>query len=102
MKTELEKIKEEIELKKKELEQLELKTNLKNKEVAIKNLSEFTDLEKCNFFDKLYKLASDQFETSKENGDRNDDDEHYAWEVCMEILARDSTTFWNYYNSLFY
>lgn len=106
MKTEIEKEREkiikEIEAKKIELEQLDLKEKMgtKLKSSAIKDLSEFTDFEKCELFDNLYNSALSSLNTCIENEGYNDDDEHYAWEEHMEILARDSESFWDYFNSI--
>ena len=100
MKREIESLREEIERKKEELEQLELQEKLGVKGSEIKDLSEFTDFEKCKFFDDLYKSSLDRLDNTIENGYDDDDDEHYAWEECMLILARDKDSFWTYYNKL--
>ena len=68
------------------------------KEKVIKKLEEYTNEEKCQFFDKIYKKALRDFEEFEENG--TELDEHYMWEEVMCILAKNRNDFWNYYNSL--
>jgi len=95
-----EKLIKEIESKTKELEQLDLKEKLGEKKSAIKELSEFTDKEKCKYFDKFYKSASNNLERYIETKFEKSEEEHYSWEEHMSILSRDNKLFWNYYNSI--
>lgn len=100
MKTKVEIIKEEIEAKKRELEQLELEEKTEVRRAAIKDLSEYTDYEKCKYFDETYSNALIVLKLAEEDG-QEDDNEREAWERQLNILARDNDPFWTYYENLF-
>jgi len=100
MKTKSEIIKEEIELKKKELEQLEKEEKLELRHSVIKDLSEYTTQEKCDYFDKIYNRAELVLKLAEEESDEEDTDRD-SWEKMMETLARDTESFWTYYNNIF-
>lgn len=89
-----EQIKLEIAQKKAELENLEREEINDEKNKVIKSLSEFTIDEKIQNFDALYTLAESIME------EKTNDDEHYAWEAVITLLARDKSLFWKYYNKL--
>ena len=92
----------EIAEKKVELERLKEVSKQSGRNKAIKDLSEYTIEEKVKKFDSLYRDAEATLVTA-ESGDYdedNDDDEHYTWEALMGLLARDSDTFWVYFNNL--
>lgn len=65
---------------------------------AIKSLSEYTGLEKINFFDKLYNKAYEELIDLEENN-RDDDSVDNAWKAYIEILAKDKIKFWNYWKN---
>ena len=81
------------------LQELDIRESDKDYKNAIKDLSEFTEKEKISHFDTIYGNAIDMVYAAK-NGETSDEDEHYAWESIMEIVARDREKFWKYYNKL--
>ena len=95
-----ESILQEIEAKKKELEQLEQKEKLESRVNAIKDLEEFTIEEKVKIFDKMYKSALSSIEESIKDGYHHEDNMHYGGEEYFEILARNKKDFWDFYNSI--
>ncbi len=98
-----EQLKKEIKEKQAELEKLEKEEANKKRQLAVKDLSEYTSEEKIKAFDKLYASAAFNLHEREDNGrlgDKDDDEEHYSWESLMELLARNKTKFWDYYNSL--
>lgn len=100
MESEKEKLKREISEAKKRIKHLEKLEKEASRNNTIKSLDEYTFQEKIDFFDKIYNNSLQEL-VDYEKGNRHDDDsEHYAWESCIEILARDSKTFWDYWNSL--
>jgi hypothetical protein len=96
---ESDKLKLEIEKKKKELEKLIKKEADTIRYQTIKKLSDYTDEEKIKKFDYLYNFALEEL-NSAEN--KEETDEHYAWEAIMELLSKknDKGYFWGYYNNL--
>lgn len=94
---ELESMREATEAKVKELKLVE-RANLKAS--AIRPLNEFTDAEKCAKFDELHNSIMNQL-AEVEAGNGDEDDEHYAWEEFVVLVARDERMFWKYYNSMF-
>jgi len=70
---------------------------------AIKDLAEYTDAEKIEKFDALYKYAESMLSNIENNVDycEDNDDSQYSWEAIMELLATDNKLFWKYYNSLY-
>jgi len=105
MESNMEILEREIAEKKAELERLRVMSKQTGRKKAVKDLSEYTIDEKVAKFDSLYRDAEATLITL-ENGeyheDDSSDDEHYAWEALMEILARDSSTFWGYFNKFLY
>lgn len=95
------KLRKEIEAKKKELQELESQEarDLRNK--AIKSLSEFTIEEKVKFFDDQYNNVADNYLKPVEDmGYVKEDSQSYAWEELMTTVARDKETFWKYFKTL--
>lgn len=90
----------EIERKKRELDALEKSLVNDERNLAIKDLSEFTDEEKIKWFDRLYKSSLDVVEEVEKNGYINEDTPHFIYEDVMGIVARDRNAFWKYFNSL--
>jgi len=89
-----------IEEGKQALVELEKLQNDNMKSLAITDLEEYTDEEKIKFFDKMYKNALSEL-VNYETGRYHDDDcDHYAWEEYIQILSRDRTSFWKYWNSI--
>jgi hypothetical protein len=77
----------------------QIKEDEKNsvRNAAVKSLSDYSTSEKTEIFDNLYALALDSL-NSHMNGIDIKDEEQYAWESVMEILAKDKGLFWKYYN----
>jgi hypothetical protein len=98
--TEVEKLEKELQEAKLKLEQAREKEKHSARNLAIKDLSEFTDKEKIEVFDRLYYSAMCSIEELEKNGFQSEDDEHYSWEELISIPARDREKFWKYYNSL--
>jgi len=95
-----ESLKREIEERKEKLRILEEKMESKYlRDEAIKPLCEFSDSEKISLFDSLYRFSESCIEHSEQNF-QNEDDEHFAWEAVMELMARDKGKFWKYYSSI--
>ena len=64
-------------------------------------MEEWTDEQKIAAFDQIYNYANEMLESEEEFPGRESDEEHYAWELIMELcLGRDAQSFWDYYNSL--
>lgn len=80
-----------------ELENLE-KENLRD--IAIKNLDEYTPEEKIKFFDNMYNSALNELETTIKEGYHDEDCANYVWETYIQILSRDRKEFWKYWNSI--
>lgn len=93
-------LKNEIEAKKLELLKLEETERKQGCSTVIKDLSEYTDIEKINAFDKFYKSAELMFTSVETSGFNREDDKQYTWEDIMGLLARDKSKFWAYYNKL--
>jgi pentatricopeptide repeat protein len=93
-------IDDEIKQKQKELAEL---MELKAKQSIVMELNEYTDAEKIECFDKIHEFAYNIISKIR-NGDyhEDNDDEHYAFEAVMNVLAREGDTdkFWDYYNEL--
>ena len=100
MSKEREKLVKQIADAKAKLELLEKQVKNSNRSMAIKELSEFTDEEKINFFDKLYNSAYSELVDTESNGYHNEDCVQYDWEEYIEILARDHDAFWKYWRKL--
>lgn len=98
--TEKQILEKQIEDAKRKLEELEEKEKNSERIEAIKNLDEFTTEEKVKFFDSMYKSALEELDTTIGNDYHDDNCEHYAWETYIEILARNHTKFWKYWNNI--
>ena len=85
--------KEELEL---QIVELQNQLNELSKDDCIKKLSDYSVDEKIEFFDKIYSSAYNDLYADE----YDDDNEHYMWEFCMGILAKDKREFWKYYNEL--
>ena len=99
-----EKIEEEILKKQQEIERLKTRLNTKTFPTdIIKDLSEFTVEEKCNKFDKFYNSAIGTIKRVQEEEYLSEDEDHYAFEEIMNIVARDdkSNEFWKWFNGLY-
>lgn len=94
--------KQEIENQIKKLNQ-EL-IDLENKEKSsdcIKNLSDYSDKEKIEKFDKIYQYLIDILESKKTEDYNDEDDATYLYEYMFdEIIAKNNDAFWKYHNSL--
>jgi hypothetical protein len=97
--TNKEQLLKEIAYTKLKLKELEASVNNEEHDAAIRSLEDITDREKCNFFDSMYLDAEKELKNVEEYGVNNEDDEHFAWEVYMSILAKDYDKFWEYYRS---
>ena len=100
-----EELKKEIADKKRELQILEQQEKLQGRTDAIKSLKEYSIEEKIAWFDKSYEDANRSLKIKeKECGEEeflnSEDEQAYAWESHIEILARDSGKFWKYWNNL--
>lgn len=96
----LEEIKREIELRKAELENLELLEKISNRDLAIKDLSEFTVEDKVKWFDKTYQYVLNDLIELETKGYIDEDSDVYLSEEVRVILARDNKKYWKYSNSL--
>ena len=98
--TEVERLEKELLDAKLKLEQAREKEKHSTRNLAIKDLSEFTDEEKIKKFDALYESAIYSIKYLEDNGFESKDDEHYSWEELISLPAREKDKFWKYYNSL--
>lgn len=90
------KLEEEILRKQKELELLD-----SNKRTGIIPLEDYTNEEKIEYFDKLYKQALSIIEEAEEDGYVNEDSDHYLYEEAMKSLnIKNPREMWKYFNSL--
>ena len=87
--TEVERLEKELLDAKLKLEQAREKEKNSAINLAIKDLSEFTDEEKIKKFDTLYESAMYSIKEVERTGFVNEDDEHYSWEDLITIPARD-------------
>lgn len=95
-----EELKRAIEEKRKELEELEKLEKVYDRNLIVKELSEFTDEEKIKIFDYLYKSSLEDLETLEREGYQDEDSAQYVYEDFLEIVARDKKLYWKYRNSL--
>ncbi len=98
--TEKEKLEKQILDAKNKLAELENAEKNSKRNDAIKPLSEYSDQEKIDFFDKLYESAASELNDLEQTGFSDEDNDHYAWENYIEILARNKNKFWKYWNSI--
>ena len=97
-------IDEEIAKAEKHLEELKMK-KMRLGERALgfcKWLNEYSDAEKIEHFDRLHEFAYSIIE-DRINGNwhEDNDNDQYAYEAVMSILARDPESFWTSYNNFF-
>lgn len=93
-------IDEQIKQKQEELAKL---MELKAKQSAVMELHEYTDQQKIELFEKCYNFARGIVKTLEDGTYHEDNDnDHWAYETIMEILARDGDTdaMYSYLNSL--
>jgi hypothetical protein len=92
----------EAEIKKKEEEIKALKEKMVEPDLKeiLKRKSEFTDQEKFEVFEEVYKFSMSVIKDMKKNGYHNEDDSHYAFEMLMEFVAKDKDKFWKWFNDL--
>ena len=70
-------------------------------ESGIVELSDYTDEQKINFFDKYYNMARMSVKSLEDNGYSDKDEEHWFFEEGMQILnIDDKNALWKYINSL--
>lgn len=60
-----------------------------------KKLEEYSNKEKIEWFDKMYRQAQDNIEEFKKEGVEPKDCDHYAWEEMMLLLGEDIFKEWN-------
>ena len=61
----------------------------------MKELGEYTNEEKIEWFDKMYNKALEQIIFIEKNRYEPDDCEHFTWEAVMELLGADVWERWN-------
>lgn len=93
-------LREEIAQKQKQLEELELQLTKDKRKIAIRDLSDVSDAEKIKKFDDIFNFALSIIESVEEKGYTNEDDEHYAYEEIMSVIAKDRKAFWDYFNEI--
>lgn len=95
-----EEIEQEILEKQEELRLLkEIKKN-STRSLAVKELEDYSNEEKVEFFEKMHKYAMNELEELEDGKYCEDsDNDHYGWEYLMKIIIRDHKLFWDYYNS---
>lgn len=98
--TEKQRLEKQIEDAKLALQLLEKEEKKSLKENVIKSLDEYTTEEKVLFFDNMYNSALRDLKDCEQIGFRDEDSAEYAWEIYIEILAREKKSFWKYWNSL--
>lgn len=96
----VDKLKEDIALKQKELADLEKSMLVTSRLLAIKDLSEFTVDEKVKLFDSLYNQSVSIVEQAEKEKYLDEDASHWTFEAMMEIIARDKKEFWKYLNNI--
>ena len=92
--TERERLLQEIEDSKLKLQELGENERKSRRDNVIKQLNEYTQDEKIEFFNSLYYRAYNELVEYEEKGYSNEDNEAY-----IEILKK-SDGFWDYWNSL--
>jgi hypothetical protein len=97
--TEKERLLKEIEDSRLKLQQLEENERKSRRDNSIRQLHEYTNQEKVEFFDSLYHSAYNELVEYEKRGYENEDNEHYAWEAYIEILKK-GDGFWDYWNSI--
>ncbi len=70
-------------------------------ESGIVELSDYTDVRKIEFFDKLYQMSLSTVKSMEDTGFSDEDDEHWFYEMGMSVLNLDDTkALWKYINTL--
>lgn len=64
---------------------------------CLKKLSDYTDEEKCEKFDELYRMAREDFAHVREHGYAPKDSKHWMFEAVMELLS--GAEMWDAYNA---
>lgn len=98
--SEKEKLAKDIAELQKKLKTLEREEEKSFRKYAIKDLNEYTDGEKIEFFDNLYNYALDELNEVEKSKYHDEDCAQYGWETMIVILARDRKDFFDYFNSL--
>ena len=99
-----EKIEEEILKKQQEIERLRTRLNPTTFPTdIIKDLSVFTVEEKCKKFDSFYNSAIDTIKRVIKEEYLSEDEDHYAFDEIMNIVARDDKNdeFWKWFSGLY-
>ena len=65
----------------------------------MKELSEYTDIEKIEWFDKMYGKAHEQFDFIKNTGSYHENSKQFVWEAVIGLLGEDIWTEWNNYDA---
>ena len=94
------KLEAEIAKAKEKIAKMEEKNRRSGRSLAIRELSEMSDREKIKAYNSLHASALNFVEVVEVNGYGSKDEEHYAWEEFISIVARDKNEFWKYYNKI--
>lgn len=86
--TEKEKLEKQILDAKNKLAELENAEKNSKRNDAIKPLSEYSDQEKIDFFDKLYESAASELNDFEQTGFSDEVNDYYAWESYCNISKR--------------
>ena len=100
MSDEKRKLEQQIAEAKRKLQELEDLEKNTERNLAIKNLDEYTIEEKIEKFDAMYNSALEELTEKEKEGWNSEDSSQYAWESYIELLARNSDKFWKYWNNL--
>jgi hypothetical protein len=74
---------------------------LDNVKSAIIPLEDYTDEQKIDFFDALYKMSEDVVKEMENTGFSNDDEQNWFYEMGMSVLnLKDTAAMWKYINTL--
>lgn len=74
---------------------------LDNVKSAITPLEDYTDEQKIDFFDALYKMSEDVVKEMENTGFSNDDEQNWFYEMGMSVLnLKDTAAMWKYINTL--
>jgi len=98
--TEEKKIKKKIEDAQKELTAFYDKEKNSKRKDTIKKLEDYSTDEKVEWFNKMYNSAKSELVELETKGYSDEDNAIYAWEIYIEILAKNNIDFWAYWNSL--
>jgi hypothetical protein len=74
---------------------------LDNVKSAITPLEDYTDEQKIDFFDALYKMSENVVKEMEDTGFDNDDNHNWFYEMGMSVLnLKDTSAMWKYINTL--